>query len=325
MARVAVAVVTMNTRDDVLACLASLQGEPDVEIVVLDNLSDDGTAAAIGERFPGVRVIEAERRAGFGANNNVLIRATTAPYVYLLNPDTESEAGSVAVLAGVLDASPAVAAVAPRVVFGNGRVQDSAWRFPSPATCVRAALTLGRGGITQSGGDAPRRVEWAMASALMLRRSALDEVGVFDEGFFMYGEETDLERRLTDAGHEVRWTPAVTVVHHQWTSTAAVPERRVNEQWRGRQRYWVKHHSPTGRRIASIALGVQYALLAVIGSVLLRLPARLRPVPVGPADPAIWRLSARNAIVGVRGPGLEELAAEFNSRRAEQDPDASGA
>ena len=166
MARVAVLVVTMDTRDDVLACLESLQGEPDIEIAVLDNVSGDGTADAIRERYPDVRVIEAERRAGFGANNNVLIRATTAPYVYLLNPDTVSQPGSVAALADVLDANPAVAAVGPRVVFGDGREQDTAWRFPSPLTCVRSALTLGRGGITQSGGEAQRPVEWAMACAL---------------------------------------------------------------------------------------------------------------------------------------------------------------
>lgn len=325
MARVSILIVSMETRADVLACLQSLQDAPDTEIVVLDNVSGDGTVEAIRAAYPHVRVIAGERRRGFGANNNTLIRATTAPYVYLLNPDTVSEPGSVARLSDVLDADPAVAAVAPRVVFGDGREQDTAWRFPSPATCVRAALTLGRGGITQSGGDAPRRVDWAMACALLVRRSALDAVGLFDEGFFMYSEETDLQRRLAGAGHAVVWTPAVTVVHHQGRSTAAVPERRVNEQWRSRQRYWVKHHSPTGRRIAAVALGVQYGLLSVIGAVLLRLPARLRPVPVAPADPATWRLSARNAFVGIRGPGLEELAAEFNSRRAAPDRVGSGA
>jgi GT2 family glycosyltransferase len=206
------------------------------------------------------------------------------------------------------------------VVFGDGRVQDTAWRFPSPLTCVRAAVTLGRGGITQSSSATPRVVEWAMACALMVRRSALDEVGLFDEGFFMYSEETDLERRLADARWEIRYTPAVTVVHHQGRSTAAVPERRVNEQWRGRERYWLKHHSVLGRRVAATAIGVQYALLTAIGTALLRLPERLRPVSVAPADPATWRLTARNAFRGVQGPGLEELAAEFNSRRAAADP-----
>ena len=322
MARVAIAIVTMDTREDVLACLASLTTERDTEIAVLDNASTDGTVEAIRAAYPDVRVIAQEHRAGFGANNNTLIRATTAPYIYLLNPDTVSEPGSVRRLADVLDRERRAAAVGPRVVFGDGRVQDTAWRFPSPLTCLRAAVTLGRGGITQSTSATPRVVEWAMACALMVRRSALDEVGLFDEGFFMYSEETDLERRLADAGWEVRFTPAVTVVHHQGRSSAAVPERRVNEQWRGRERYWLKHHSPLGRLVAATAIGVQYALLTAIGTVLLRLPARLRPVPVAPADPATWRLTARNAFRGVQGPGLEELAAEFNSRRAAPDPAA---
>jgi GT2 family glycosyltransferase len=320
MARVAIAIVTMDTRDDVLACLASLTTEGDTEIAVLDNASTDGTVEAIRAAYPDVRVIAQEHRAGFGANNNTLIRATTAPYVYLLNPDTVSEEGSVRRLADVLDRERRAAAVGPRVVFSDGRVQDTAWRFPSPLTCVRAAVTLGRGGITQSSSATPRVVEWAMACALMVRRSALDEVGLFDEGFFMYSEETDLERRLADARWEIRYTPAVTVVHHQGRSTAAVPERRVNEQWRGRERYWLKHHSVLGRRVAATAIGVQYALLTAIGTALLRLPERLRPVSVAPADPATWRLTARNAFRGVQGPGLEELAAEFNSRRAAADP-----
>jgi N-acetylglucosaminyl-diphospho-decaprenol L-rhamnosyltransferase len=322
MARVAIAIVTMDTRDDVLACLASLATEGDTEIAVLDNASTDGTVEAIRAAYPEVQVIAQQHRAGFGANNNTLIRATTAPYIYLLNPDTVSEEGSVRRLADVLERERRAAAVAPRVVFGDGRVQDTAWRFPSPLVCLRAAVTLGRGGITQSDSSIPRVVEWAMACALMVRRSALDEVGLFDEGFFMYSEETDLERRLADARWEIRFTPAVTVVHHQGRSTAGVPERRVNEQWRGRERYWLKHHSPLGARVAATAIGVQYALLTAIGTVLLRLPERLRPVPVAPADPATWRLTARNAFRGVQGPGLEELAAEFNSRRAAPDPAA---
>jgi N-acetylglucosaminyl-diphospho-decaprenol L-rhamnosyltransferase len=315
----------METRDDVLACLASLQAEQDVEIVVLDNASTDGTADAIRAAYPDVQVIEQPFRAGFGANNNTLIRATTAPYIYLLNPDTVSEEGSVRRLADVLDRQRRAAAVGPRVVFGDGRVQDTAWRFPSPLMCLRSAVTLGRGGITQSDSATPRQVDWAMACALMVRRSALDEVGLFDEGFFMYSEETDLERRLADADWEVRFTPAVTVVHHQGRSSAAVPERRVNEQWRGRERYWLKHHSALGRRVAATALGVQYALLALIGTVLLLVPRQWRPVPVAASDPATWRLSARNAFRGVSGPGLEELAAEFNSRRAAAARGESGA
>ena len=219
MARVAIVIVSMETRDDVLACLASLQtraGRRDRRARQrLDRRHGRGDPRAVPRRG---RDRGQPFRAGFGANNNTLIRATTAPYVYLLNPDTVSEEGSVRRLADVLDRERRAAAVGPRVVFGDGRTQDTAWRFPSPLTCLRAAVTLGRGGLTQSDSATPRRVDWAMACALMVRRTALDEVGLFDEGFFMYSEETDLERRLADAGWEVRFTPAVTVVHHQGRS-----------------------------------------------------------------------------------------------------------
>jgi N-acetylglucosaminyl-diphospho-decaprenol L-rhamnosyltransferase len=305
----AILVVTQDTRDDVLACLTSVEGQDRVdEILVLDNASEDGTAAAIRRHHPAVTVLEQAHRAGFGANNNTLIRASSAPYVYLLNPDTVSDPGSVATLAGYLDAHPSVAAVGPRLVYPDGRTQDSAWRFPTPATCWRAALTLARGGITQSGGPTARPVDWAMASALMLRRSAAEAVGLFDERYFMYSEETDLARRLAAAGFRVHWTPAARVVHHQGRSSAGVPERRLVEEWRGRHRYWRTHHSRLGARVAALGLAVQYTLLAVAGGVLLRLPPRLRPVDVPPNGPATWRRAARFALLGPRGPGLAELA-----------------
>ncbi len=326
MTDVAILIVTMDTREDVLACLESVAGQDRVgEILVLDNASRDGTAAAIRERHPGVTVIEQAHRAGFGANNNTLVRASSAPYVYLLNPDTVSDPGSTAALAAHLDANPAVAAVGPRVVFGDGRTQDSAWRFPSPAVCWRGALTLGRGGITQSGGTRPRRVDWLMASALMLRREALLSAGLFDERYFMYSEETDLARRLAAAGFELHWTPAARVVHHQGRSSATVPERRLVEEWRGRHRYWRTHHSTAGARIAALGLATQFALLGLAGTLLRRLPARLRPVDVPASGPATWRRAARFALLGPRGPGLSELASgTAEPARSATPPDPRG-
>ena len=85
-----------------------------------------------------------------------------------------------------------------------------------------------------------------MAAALLLRREALDEVGLFDEEFFIYSEETDLARRLRNAGWRTQYFPQVTVVHHESQFSAGIPERRINEMWRGRHRYWRKHHSAVG-------------------------------------------------------------------------------
>ena len=303
MAEVSVSIVNAGNRDLLLGCLESLEGQH-VEIVVLDNASEDGSVDAIRERFPDVRVIAQEFRAGFGANHNTVIRATSGRYVYLLNEDTTSDDWGFARMVAYLDAHAEVAALGPRLVYPNGRQQASAWRFPTPLWSAVSTATLGRIGIVQSRGTAQRRVDWLTAAALMLRRSALDEVGLFDEGFFMYAEETDLQFRLARAGYEAHWFPEVTIVHHVGASTAAVPERRINETWRSRHRYWRKHHSRAGARMAALATGAQYAVRAALAPV-----ARRGDPGLGPR----MRLHARDSL-RVDGPGLRELAEEWNRR-----------
>jgi len=265
---------------------------------VLDNASEDGSAAAVRERYPDVRLIEQRHRAGFGANHNTVIRATTGRYVFVLNEDTTSDDWGFERMVAHLDANPRVAALGPRLVYPDGRVQSSAWRFPSPATAALGLLTLGRAGILQSGGGETRDVDWAMAAALLVRREALDEVGPFDERFFIYSEETDLCRRLRNAGWRTQFFPSVTVVHHESQFSAGIPERRINEMWRGRHRYWRKHHSAIGARAAALFTGAQYALRGLIR-------ARDRDFA------ARMRLHARDAI-RVTGPGLRELAEDWN-------------
>ena len=297
VADVAISIVNANSRDDLLACLESL-GRIDAEIVVLDNASDDGSVAAVRERFPAVRVIEQRHRAGFGENNNAIIRATESRYVYLLNPDTTSDDWGLERMVAYLDAHPRVAAVGPRLVYSDGRQQDSAFRFPTPAVSAISLLTLGRAGVVQSGGSETRDVEWATAAALLVRREALDEVGLFDEEIFMYSEETDLCARLRAAGWGVVYFPEVTVVHHQPWSVSGVPERRINEMWRGRHYYWRKHHSAAGARIAALATGAQYAVRGLIRARDHDFAARMR-------------LHARDSI-RVTGPGLRERAEDWN-------------
>jgi len=300
---VSVSLVNTNSRELLLACLASLRGEP-VEVVVLDNASEDGSAAAVRERFPAVRVIEQRRRAGFGANHNTVIRATTGRYVFVLNEDTTSEDWGFRRMVAHLDANPRVGALGPRLVYPDGRPQASAWRFPSPAAAALGLLTLGRAGIVQSAENQTRDVDWAMAAALLLRREALDEVGIFDEEFFIYSEETDLCRRLRRAGWRTQYFPDVTVVHHESQFSVGIPERRINEMWRGRHRYWDKHHSAAGRRVAAACTGAQYAARALLRSPDHDFAARMR-------------LHARDAI-RVDGPGLRELADDWN--RAHETP-----
>jgi len=297
-----VSIVNTNSRALLLACLDSLVGT-EAEIVVLDNASEDGSADSVRECFPDVRVIAQSHRAGFGVNHNTVIRATTGRYVYVLNEDTTAGDWGFEALTAYLDDHPRVAALGPRIVYPGGRLQDSAWRFPTPLVSTISLATLGRLGVTQSRGDEPRAVDWVMGAAVMLRREALDEVGLFDESFFLYSEEVDLQARLHRAGWEVHYFPRVSVVHHESQFSADIPERRINEMWRSRHRYWRKHHSGAGARIAALATGAQYAVRAALS-------------PIAGRDPgagARMRLHARDSW-RVTGPGLRELADEWNGR-----------
>ncbi|MGZ4315672.1 MAG: glycosyltransferase, partial [Gaiellaceae bacterium] len=175
MPDLSVSIVNTNSRELLLACLDSLAGT-DAEIVVLDNASEDGSAEAVHDRFPEVRVIAQSHRAGFGANHNTVIRATTGRYVYVLNEDTTAGEWGFETLTAYLDDHPRVAALGPRIVYPDGRLQDSAWRFPTPLVSTVSLATLGRLGVTQSRGDEPRAVDWVTGAAVVLRREALDEI-----------------------------------------------------------------------------------------------------------------------------------------------------
>ena len=314
---VTVSIVNASRRDTLLPLLASLEPEThgglEVETVVLDNASDDGSAEAVRTAFPRVRVIEQPFRAGFGANHNRVIRETSGRAILLLSHDAELEPGALGRLVAFLDAPPRAGAVAPRLRYPDGRAQANAWRFPTPAVAALGTLTLGRAGVVQSGGAEPRRVDWAMGAALLLRRAALDEAGLFDEGYFMYSEETDLCLRLARAGWETWLLPAAVVVHHDSALRGDLPRERIAEEWRSRHRYWRAHHSPAGARVAAALTGAQYAARAGIAAA----ARRVRPGSFDESFPARMRLHARSAWRGPQGPGLRERVDEWNRAHAD--------
>ena len=300
-----------------LACLESLHAESDrrrqLEIVVLDNAAEDAVAAAIRERFPDVRVVEQAWRAGFGANHNAVVRSTTGRYVFVLNPDTEVGAGTIDGLAEYLDAHPDVAIVGPLVRGFDGERQFSAVRFMSVPRQLAWAVTLGRVGA-DAGGSAtePKHVDAVSGCAMLVRRDAFAAVGMFDERYFMYAEETDLARRLAAQGWTVHYVPTVEVFHHRLQSTEQHPERRVNEFWRSFGVYVSLHHSAAEARLLRWVTGFGYALAFVAASLGRHLPQRLRPAGTASWDPSLYRLHVRCAFAGVRGPTFRDHAAEWN-------------
>jgi GT2 family glycosyltransferase/SAM-dependent methyltransferase len=313
---VAVSIVNTSNRELLLGCLRSLYDDPDrsceVEVVVLDNGSDDGSAEAVRAEFPDARVIEQRARRGFGANHNAVTRATDSRYVFILNEDTEVHPGVVDALVAYLDAHPQVAAVGPRIVGPDGRQQGSAWRLVSVPVQLVWALTLGRRGAVVSRGSNPKRVGAVSACAMLVRRSSFERAGMLHEDYFIFSEEADLARRLRAFGEEVHYLPTVELVHYGQQTTSAAPERQINEHWRSLDLYLSRWHGPVEARVLRWLTGIGYGLALLATKVAPKLPSRLLPADAATWAPGVYRLHLRNAFRGVRGPGLRERAQEWN-------------
>ncbi|HET7037214.1 MAG TPA: glycosyltransferase family 2 protein [Thermomicrobiaceae bacterium] len=248
-------IVAWNTRDLLLACLASLEREAAraglaLETIVVDNASTDGTAAAVRAAFPGVRLLAQRENRGFAAASNLGIRATGGRAVLLLNPDTELQPGSLGALWRALHAMPHVGLVGALLLNPDGSLQSAGYRFPGLAQQVldffplhpRLAGSRLNGRFSSGDGRTPFAVDHPLGACMLLRREAIDEVGPLDEGYFMYSEEIDWCRRLKAAGWTILTAPAARVVHHGGRSTGQVSRAMLVELHRSRARYFRRHN-----------------------------------------------------------------------------------
>lgn len=306
MPDLSILIVNTQGRDLLLRCLTAVQGElarlgGPAEVIVLDNASTDGSAAAAAQHPLAPQVLALTSRQGKAASDSDLLARATGHYGLLLNEDAELQPGALAALVRALEEHPRAAAVGARLVRPDGAPQASAWAFPS----LRGALwaLAGRPGkLVQSGGDDVREVDWAQSAALLVRVEAARAVGYFDRDFFVYSDEVDFAKRLRDAGWQVLWTPHATVVHHEQLSTdLRAASRRIVEFHRGRDLYLRKHHAAPERVAISAVTALTYALRAAAALVL---PGH---------DPARYLAHARAALWPSRGSGLREAAARFNA------------
>ena len=245
-------VVNTEQRELLVRCLDAVAAERDAqpfrcEVLVLDNASRDGSAGAARHHATTDAVIVNEERRGKGENDTALLRRATGRYCLLLNEDSELRPGAVAALHEALTASrrpgpPARCSCAP-----TAAQQPSAWRFPSPRTALIGALFLHRRLTVQSTGTETREVDWAQSAALLVDRAAAAEIGWFDPAFFVYSDEVDFCKRLREAGRSVLYVPSAVCAHHEQLSTGPIPERRIVELSRNRDRYMRKHHSAAPR------------------------------------------------------------------------------
>jgi GT2 family glycosyltransferase len=257
----AVVVVNYNAGGHLLACLTSvlaMAGDASLEVVVVDNASRDGSARAAAERFPEVRVIETGTNRGFAAGVNVGLRTTTAPFAFVLNPDAEVTVGTLGALVKLARERPRAGLIGPLIRSADGSLYPSGRTFPSVVQAVGHAFVgpfdpsnRWTDAYTMSGWDrtTERSVDWVSGSAMLLRRAALDQIGLLDEGFFLYGEELDLCTRLRNGEWDVVFTPEVEVTHEGGVSTGR--SRRMNLiHSRSIYRYYRKHRARGWRRVS---------------------------------------------------------------------------
>lgn len=259
-------IVNWNTRELLAGCLQSVtsdqsavSGQPpapllpsspplplSVEVIVIDNASSDGSAAMVRERFPWVRLIENRENVGFAWANNQGIQASAGQYVLLLNSDTVVHPAALGTLVAFMDAHPQAGAYGPRLLNDDSSLQPSAHPMLTPGREFwRLAFLDGlwpRAAYRQEQWDTvtPRPVEVIKGACLLLRRAALDQVGLLDDRYFMYTEEVDLCYRLAQAGWGLWVTPQAVVTHFGEASSKQVAEAMYLQLYRSKVQFYRK-------------------------------------------------------------------------------------
>jgi len=261
MLDVAVVIVSWNVRDYLANCLRSLYSEIDrsglkADVWVVDNASTDGTIDLLADLYSHVRLVVNDENAGFGAASNRGIEAAAAcdpRYYFLLNPDTMLGKDALTQLVSCLDSRPNAAMAGARLVYGNGRFQHSAFRFPGLAQLAFDLFPLpDRLYESRLNGRYPRhkyaataepfQVDHPLGASMLVRTDVVQATGGFDESFHMYCEEIDWCWRIADAGWEIYVVPRAEIIHYGGGSTRQVQALSQVNLWRSRAQLYQKHH-----------------------------------------------------------------------------------
>ncbi len=297
--------VNTGGRDYLLDCLAAIErthpAGVEHEVLVLDNASGDGSAEAVRERYPDVRLFALERRAGKADNDSRLLKAARGRYCLLLNEDSELRDGATAALVAALQAHSGAAAAGAQLLTSEGEPTACAWRLPDIPWALAAAVFAQDRVAVQSTGDQLREVGWVQSSAMLVRRAAAEEVGWLDGDFFVYSDETDFCRRLRDAGWRILFVPGAQALHHDQLGTdAAAMRRRIVEFHRNRDLYFRKHGMHLTRLVWRVCWTWAYLARAAAAALL---PGR---------DARRYLLHARQELLPRSGDGIREAAEAHN-------------
>ena len=290
---VSVIIVNWNTRDMVLSLLTSLSTPAEspgleLELIVVDNNSSDGSVQAIRDEFPAVKLVAQSENHGFAGGVNPGTKEATQPLVLLLNSDTQTSRASIREAALYMARCPKVGILGPQILSPQGKPQSSAWRDPSLAWMALSAVGLSKFKALnferyhEKTFTEATAVDCVSGCAMMLRRELLDELGGFDEDYFMYFEETDFCVRARRRGKQVHHAPVGEFLHEEGGTSKMVRLRTFLEIRRSQILFHRKHDG--------VASAIAARGLLALGSAL-RLPPLAALSLVGGSDRARRQLS----------------------------------
>jgi len=281
-----ICIVSWNIKPLLRRCLESI-GEGAVgisyEVFVVDNASRDGSAEMVRNDFPEVHLISNSENRGFASANNQALRLAGGRHVILLNPDTVIHRGSLDTLVQFMDDHPEAGAAGCRLLNADGSVQRSTRKIPTFSTMLYDNTLLGKlfyfrrkvkdYKMRDSSFDRVEEVDATSGAALLVRKSVFDEIGLMDEGYFMFLEEVDLCRRIWAKGYKIYFVPGAVITHLGGESRRQNPEIRLVIQ-RSLMRYFTKIEGPGKTRlfkllykplfIMSLLYGLVFDLLYVL-------------------------------------------------------------
>jgi GT2 family glycosyltransferase len=246
--------VSWNVRDLLRDCINSVdagRGNLNLEMIVVDSASNDGSPEMVRQEFPWVNLITSQENLGFPRGNNAGIRQARGRYILLLNPDTVIIEDALPVMVHYLEQHLDVGGLGAQLLNRDGSIQSSRRRFPSFLTALFESTWLENiapTSITRSyyaldlPDDETADVDWVTGACLMVPKRVIEHVGSLDEGYFMYSEELDWCRRIKDAGWRIVYFPQAKITHHIGKSSEqAVTDRHINFQ-QAKLRYFRKYY-----------------------------------------------------------------------------------